>query len=677
MRSAAGNDRRAESHSVFVGRDHRPVRIAWDTVLTAWDTVLTARDNGPELQPGTDFSSVTRLVLPQSPQLVCLCLFVALLPTTGEYGLAADGDLPARRPNVLWIVVEDASPHVGCYGETTINTPHIDRLAEGGIRFQNAIVTSPVCSPSRSAIVTGIYPTTLGAHNHRSQRTSGKGSGNRDYYDSYDLPVRSVPDQFRKAGYYVTNSGLNKAGKTDYNFVAPGLYDAGDWKKRRPGQPFFAQVQLYGGKARSARADQPVDPDRVTLPPYYPDHPVLRSDWAAYLNSWIRTDSEVGRIVERLRAERVLDQTAIFFWTDHGVSHVRGKQFLYDEGIRVPLIVKLPGGHQAGTVREDLAEHIDVAAMSLTLAGIDVPESVQGRDLLDRSVRPRKYAFAARDRCDETVDIIRCVRTERWKYIRNFLSHQPHAQSNQYKDGKAVVRTMRQLYHKGALNELQARVFQSPRPPEELYDLENDPHETVDLAGVAEHQDRLKTLRGAIYDWMVTTRDVGLIPEPILEELGRRYGSKYHVLQHDDNSDLVRRLIQVIEAGQQGDRASLLEALSSDRASIRYWAAIWLGNLQDDSVVPQLAKLTSDPSVPVRVAAALALCRLGQSQEYVSLLAQQIESDNLITGMYAIRALEQVGPSAKAVLPAIRKARENPYEFTRRFARRMTSQLDR
>lgn len=524
-------------------------------------------------------------------------------------------------------------------------------------------------------MVTGMYQTTLGAHNHRSQRIGGKGGGNRAYYESFRLPVKSVPELFREAGYYVTNSGLNKGGKTDYNFVAPDLYDPGDWTDRKPDQPFFAQVQLHGGKARGAKVEHPVEPRSISLPPYYPDHPVIRRDWAAYLNSWIKTDNEVGRILDLLRKAGVLDQTAVFFWTDHGVSHMRGKQFLYDEGIRVPLIMRLPRGQRADTVRSDLVEHIDVAATSLALAGIEIPDYVQGRDLLTEDFQPRQYAFSARDRCDETVDVIRCVRTKRWKYIRNFMSHLPHAQPNQYKDGKAIIQIMRQLHREGELTELQARVFDVPRPVEEFYDLENDPHETVNLAGAAEHQDRLKTLRAALYDRMIETRDVGLIPEPILEDLGRKHGNKYHVLKQEENSNLLRRLIGVIEAGQRGDRPVLLDALGSERASVRYWAATWLGNLQEKSASSTLIELTKDSTPAVRVAAALALCKLGHHQRYVSLLAEHIESDNLITGMYAIRELEQVGPPARSVLPAIKEARDNRYEFTRRFARRLTSKF--
>ena len=222
--------------------------------------------------------------------------------------------------NVVWIVIEDASPHIGCYGETLIKTPHIDRMAREGIRFSSAFVTAPVCSSSRSAMVSGMYQTTLGVHNHRSQVSSRKGGGNVAYYDSYKVPksVKLIPELFRDAGYYVTNKS-----KTDYNFIPTSkLYHGSDWKKAPAGQPIFAQFQLKGGKNRKAQSH--ADPAEVVLPPYYPDHPELRQDWAKYLDSWVETDEEVGRILADLEKAGRLGSTAVFLWTDHGVSHLRG-----------------------------------------------------------------------------------------------------------------------------------------------------------------------------------------------------------------------------------------------------------------------------------------------------------------------------------------------------------------
>lgn len=604
------------------------------------------------------------------PCVLAGLLGCASVPRSAQTSVSVD----RPRPNILWIVAEDASPHIGCYGETAIRTPHLDVLAAEGVRFDRAMVTGPVCSPSRSAMITGMYQTTLGAHNHRSQTREGKGGGNQRYYDSYVLPVQSVPELFREAGYYVANAG---EAKEDYNFVTPRpLYDKGDWSDRPDkSRPFFCQIQLQGGKARGARVADPVRTDAFSLPPYYPDTPVIRRDWAQYLNTWVKTDAEVGEIIERLRSAGELEKTVIFFWTDHGISHLRGKQFLYDEGMRVPLIVRFGDSRRAGAVRSDLVQQIDIAATSLSLAGITVPANVQGRDIFAPDYKPRSYAFAARDRCDETVDTIRAVRSDRYKYIRNFMSWMPAAQPNAYKDAKEIVREMRKMYAAGSLSELQARPFVAPRPTEELYDLQADPHETINLAGRPDFRDHVREMRQVLYRWMEEAGDPGLVPEPILEDMGRRHGSKYAAMNVPENRRLISSLISIIEAGESADRSSLRQALRSNEPAIRYWAATWLGVLQDAPSIDLIRARTQDDCPAVRVAAALALCRLGSAEDGAELLAKHINNDNLIVGMYAIRGLEQIGPEARAQLPAIVAAQESPYDFTRRFARRLIDNL--
>ncbi len=583
-----------------------------------------------------------------------------------------------ERPNIVWIISEDASPHIGCYGETTIRTPHLDRLAAEGVRFTQAFVTCPVCSPSRSAMVTGMYQTTLGAHNHRSQRPVGKGSAPGPFLSSYALPssLRLIPQLFSEAGYYVVNGGT---GKTDYNFLEPeGLYRGKDWTGRGPEQPFFALIELRGGKFRKARVEPMTDPAAVTLPPYYPDDPVLRADWAEYLNSWVACDHEVGQVLARLEREGVLDNTVVFFWTDHGISHARGKQFLYDEGIHVPLIVRFPDGRLAGTTRDDLVLQIDVAACSLALAGLPIPEYVQGRDLFAPDYQPRREIVSARDRCDETADCIRCVRTARFKYIRNFHPYVSHMQPNQYKDDKEIVRRMRDLYAAGKLTELQARIFAPTRPPEELYDLQADPLETHNLlTGSADeqraHRDTANTLRLKLYQWMAETADLGLIPEPVLEELGRRHGSKYGVLLPRDR--LFWQLIDVVEAGERRDVSVLTTALRHPHPAVRWWGATGLGLAGDVSAAAVLRERFEDEFTGVRVAAAQALCQLGHTDVGLPQIEALINDENRIVGMYALRALELIGPAARPALPAIEAARTSPYDGTQRIAHRLARQL--
>ncbi len=457
-------------------------------------------------------------------------------------GLALSAARAAQpRPNVLWFIVDDMSANFSCYGEKTIATPHVDRLAREGVRFNRAFTTAPVCSPCRSAFITGMYQTTIGAHHHRSGRGAEK--------ISLPAGVAPVPKLFQDAGYFTCiGSGLpavsrvGKAktarkksadseaggggglGKTDYNFEwDPKIYDSADWAGRKAGQPFFMQVQLGGGKLRggtdanaqalSARAAAELgaatDPATVTLPPYYPRDPVLLRDWAAYLDAVRFTDKHVGAVVARLEREGLLEQTLIIFTTDHGISHARGKQFLYDEGTHVPLVMRGPGVPR-GQVRDDLVELIDLGPTSLTAAGVRVPAIMQGKNVLAAGYAPRAFAFAARDRCDETVERLRSVRDERFLYIRNFHPQRPHLQPNVYKDGKSIVQSLRALHAAGQLDPLaESLLFAPTRPAEELYEWTVDRWQVKNLAADPSHRATLEKLRTRLDRWMIETADQG------------------------------------------------------------------------------------------------------------------------------------------------------------------------
>jgi arylsulfatase A-like enzyme len=449
---------------------------------------------------------------------------LALLAALGSAPAAA-ADAPARKPNIVWIIVDDMSPNFSCYGEATVRTPHVDRLAAEGTRFSRAFVTAPVCSPCRSALITGCYQTTIGAHHHRS----GRGEKEIRLPDG----IAPVPALFQRAGYYTCIGSPIAApgalGKTDYNFAwDPSMYDGSDWSGRGPGQPFFMQVQLHGGKYRGQRPNKAWEdrvrrelgsntrPGSVTLPPYYPRDPLILQDWADYLDACRYTDKEVGDVIARLEKEKLLEETVVFFMTDHGISHARGKQFLYDEGTHVPFVVRGPGVGR-GVVRDDLVEHIDLAATSLAIAGIEVPEWMQGRDVLAAGYAKRDAVFAARDRCDETIDHIRSVRTARFKYIRNYLNNRPLLQPCAYKDDKAIVQRLRALHAGGKLDALQeALLFAPGRPAEELYDLAADPHELSNLAGDPKFRRTLGALRKRLADWEGATGDQGRTPEPMV-----------------------------------------------------------------------------------------------------------------------------------------------------------------
>ncbi len=429
--------------------------------------------------------------------------------------IAMPASAASEQPNIIWIISEDQSDHFGPFRESMAKTPNVDRLAAEGATFTRAFVTAPVCSPSRSAIVTGMYQTSIGAHNHRS--------GRGDLRIQLPQGVEPLPAILRRAGYYVTNgtlldSGDLRKGKTDYNFEFPAdLYDAADWADRADGQPFFAQIQLRGGKRRNQRSlerlrgvrTSGIPPEKVTLPPYYPDHPDIRKDWAQYLESVEHVDWEVGQILQRVEREGISGSTAVFFLSDHGVSHARGKQFVTEEGTKVPLIVRAPDRVEAGLVREDLVAHIDVAATTLAFAGVDVPDWMEGRPLFGPGAAARDYVVSARDRCDETVDRIRSVRTERYRYIRNFVPERPHLQPNRYKDAKAVLKALQALHREGALPKRIDAMFFASRPREELYDLAEDPWEMRNLAGSPDHKKTLGKMRGLLEDWIRDTGDRG------------------------------------------------------------------------------------------------------------------------------------------------------------------------
>jgi arylsulfatase A-like enzyme len=438
-------------------------------------------------------------------RLLATLLMPPLVP-----GFAADAP-----PNILWIIMDDLGVEMPCYGEKAIQTPNIDRLAREGTKFTRAFLTSPVCSTARSSMITGMYQTTIGAHHHRSGRGTEK----------IHLPpgVEPVPALFRRAGYYTCNGDDplkgNRLGKTDYNFEwDPKIYDGNDWAGCKPDQPFFAQIQLWGGKKRNddGRWYRDVAPKAlgtltqaadITMPPYYPRDPVLLEDWAQYLDSIRFSDKEVGEILQRLESEGILDQTMIILMGDNGISHARGKQFLYDEGIRTPFIVRGPGIAR-GAIRTDLIEQIDMAATSLAWAGMDIPRGMQGHDVFSPDYQKRTAVFAARDRCGETVDRIRSVRTENFKYIRNFYPQRPLLQPSNYKDTKPIIIRLRELRAAGKLNALQeALLFAPARPPEELYDVEKDRFETVNLAGDPQYAAILGELRTRLEQWSRDSRD--------------------------------------------------------------------------------------------------------------------------------------------------------------------------
>ncbi len=422
------------------------------------------------------------------------------------------------QPNILWVYLEDTNPWMSTYGDEVIQTPNIDQLADQGVRFDRAYMTSGVCSPTRSAVITGMYQTSIGAHEHYSSFETWRGN-RMETWDPNHLGIRTLPEILKAAGYYTFNEGKNH-----YNFVFSdddlydrkgnngfkGARDGMGWSGRAEGQPFFGQIQLRGGK--KSDAPQKVDPQEVPVPPYYPDHPVYRERIAHHYDTILEMDRILGDIISRLKQDGLYENTVVFFFSDHGMELPRHKQFLYEGGIRVPLVIAGPGIPE-GTVRGDLVSGIDISATTLSLADINIPGHMQGKNIFAPDFN-RDYIVAARDRCDYTIDRIRTVVTDRYKYIRNFMTDKPYMQP-QYRDGREYMTVLRDLYKKGELNEVQARFVSDERPAEEFYDLKKDPHEINNLvhSSEREHAVALTELRDTLYRWILETDDKGRFPE--------------------------------------------------------------------------------------------------------------------------------------------------------------------
>ncbi len=447
-----------------------------------------------------------------------------------------------RRPNILWIIAEDLSPFMGCYGDEVNqgHTPAIDKLAADGVLFKRAFANAPVCSASRSSFITGAMQTTTGTHQHRSSRFTEGDVVPEKLRIHLPAGMKTLPELMKAQGYFTFNSG-----KDDYNFHYDRrqLYDVGTmptyvagmngwqgnraqhtksytqdvWKSRPdPGQPWFGQIQIDGGKGdkRNLTADQRVDRASVTLPPYYPEAPAAREAWALHYDEARGSDIQVSKIIEQLRADGELENTIVMFFSDHGSpSSLRHKQFCYDGGLHVPLIIA--GNHPAiskGKAVHDMVSLVDVTATTLALAGGTIPDFYEGRNLFAPDQVPATAIVSARDRCDFSIDMIRTVRTDSMRYIRNYHTDRPLMQA-QYRDKDPYTQEMWQLHREGKLNDYQEAHWFGVRPLEELYDLKTDPHQVTNLATNPKHRAELLRHRKLLDEWSIRTDDQGMYAE--------------------------------------------------------------------------------------------------------------------------------------------------------------------
>ena len=589
-------------------------------------------------------------------------ILTTLLTTAFSAAALADD-----RPNVVWLSCEDISPHLGCYGYEHATTPNLDRMAASGVRYANATVTAGVCAPCRSGIITGMYQTALGTHHMRCIA---------------QLPdsIKPFPVYLRRAGYYCTNNS-----KKDYQFRdPPETWDESSgkahWSHRpNPDRPFFA-VFNYTGCHESAiasaekyrKATQGIEKhDRNvvarTLPPYYPDTPVTREDWGRYYDVITALDRWVGQRLQELDKAGLADRTIVIFWSDHGVGLPRAKRWLYDSGMHVPMIARIPpkfrtgGQGEPGTVDDRLVSLMDLGPTALNLAGVKVPEHVQGKPFLGPNLPPpREYVFGARDRMDERYDVIRAVRDKRYKYIRNYEPWKTYYQYMNTAEQGATMREIRRVHAEGKLPPAAAKFMAPTKPTEELYDLKNDPHELANLAESPEHREILGRMREAHLAWVLETKDLGLIPEPEIAAREQQVGSRYAILRRPGAETLMRRVRDTASLTLAGRDAlpKLVRALDDEDAAVRYWATIGIGNLgpQASSAMDRMRGALEDDSASVRIAAARALCRMGREEEAVPILARELTDGGQWVRLNAAIVLDEIDAEARPALDAMKGA---------------------
>ncbi|MFM7071117.1 MAG: sulfatase, partial [Planctomycetota bacterium] len=439
------------------------------------------------------------------------------VPKTGrkaepEAGQAEASGASSKRPNILWLTSEDHGPNLGCYGDPLARTPNVDALAARGMRYDHVWSTAPVCAPARTALISGMYPASLGALHMRSMVAMPEGT-------------RMYPQYLRESGYYCVNNS-----KTDYNLREPGkVWDQSSarahWRNGRPGQPFFAifnSTKSHESQIRTRPHKAITDPQRVRVPFYHPDTPETRQDWAQYYDQVAAADSDAGNRLRELEEAGLTDQTIVFYYADHGSGMPRHKRWPGNSGLHVPLIVYFPpawrhlapSDYQVGGRSQRLIGFVDFAPTVLSLAGIKPPATMQGRAFAGPfATAAPEFLFGQRGRMDERLDLVRSATDGRFVYLRNFHPELSPAQRVAYQFETPTTRVWNELFQAGKTTPAQSHFWSAPKPVEELYDLRTDPDEVVNLAGVADHQATLARFRGAVRAHLLATRDLGFLPE--------------------------------------------------------------------------------------------------------------------------------------------------------------------
>lgn len=587
-----------------------------------------------------------------------LLIFISAILILVQSGCEAlrDEDTEVRhKPNIIFLVSEDNSAFLGSYGDSLAYTPNLDRFADSGIVYKNAFANAPVCAPARSSLITGMYANSLGSHHMRSL---------------VEIPedFRFFPHYLRDAGYYTVNRI-----KKDYNiFDQDGIWDNDEWwnypdmlKDREEGQPFFVMYNTWMShedKLHGSREErmleyyinssiQPMtgepasqervnyfnhmhDPASMQLPPYHPDTPEMREDWARYYDAMSMMDDEIGEFLNNLERDGLLDNTIVFYFSDHGGVLGRSKRFTFESGLHVPFIVHVPEKYQhmvhdePGSRTARVISFVDLAPTVMNLAGLEIPEHFQGEPFLGpNSGNGKEFAFGFRGRMDERYDLSLTVRNKDYRYIRNYMPHWPWAQRVNYLWRAESMKSWEQAYKDGRTDEYQSR-FWEPKPAEELYSIHDDPHNVNNLASEQDYRHVLEEMRNAMEEWVFRTNSKSFIPEgEYLKALGENIGYEYFTGRNYD----LGHIYEIASLATLGDPVHLPElenALLHEDSIIRYWGAVGariLGN-ESEELEDLLIRNLEYESLDVRIASAEALYFLGHRKEVFATLKEILQN---------------------------------------------------
>jgi len=559
-------------------------------------------------------------------------------------------------PNILWISAEDIGPAFGCYGDEFATTPNIDKLAEDGVVYTNAYATAPICAPARSAIITGVYATSMGTQHLRSE---------------VPIPnnLKTIPELMRAEGYYCTNNS-----KTDYNFDATGRWDENSgeahWKNKPENAPFFS-VFNYGithegsGNSYSDEHTKDLevkhDPEKVKVPPYFPKTEEFKTLWARYYDLITAFDKKVGAHIAELEDAGLLENTIVFIWGDHGFGMPRYKRWLYKTGLHVPMIVHIPEqykkqfGFSAGK-SDRMLSFVDLAPTVLKLAGIEKPDYMQGQSFI-ASADHKEYIYGARSRADDVNDMSRAIVQDDFIYIRNYMPHLPYIQNAIiFSDRKRSFAELLRLKEEGNLNP-EAQKFWEPKAPEELYDLKNDPHEMNNLAGMDEYSDKMNEMRGLLRKKIMYSRYIGFLHES--EYMRRAQGSTVYEYAQSENYQLE----EIYEAAEMvGNKnvatESLLKQTKNEDSGVRYWTVIALMQRleKDPELISALETLLDDTSPAVALASAEALCKLDLEESALPVIEKYLRMDEEpTTVLNAAMVARRIGQDACPLVDVVRE----------------------